>query len=94
MMMVKNSQGREFYVETEGREIYVGTPAAISTIAAQIVVHEALQSTGLKSSNTWKNLLTNDGNMVLGVGYKIPMFCDRQKAIDRVEYAIKAYVAS
>lgn len=93
-MMVKNSQGREFYVETEGREIYVGTPAEISMIAAQMVVHEALQSTGFKSSNTWKNLLDNNGNQLLGVGYKIPMFCGQQKAIDRVEDAIKAYVAS
>lgn len=92
-MKMQNSQGREFYVEVDGREIYVGTPAEISTIAAQMVVHEALKPTGFKSSGRWMNLLADNGNQVLGVGYKIPMFCNQQRAIARVEEAIKAYVA-
>ena len=92
MEKVFDRKQREFYVEAEGRTIYIGTPAMLSGIAAQMIVHEAVAESKLESARTWRNILTNDIKYaVLGVGYKIPFFCSQQRALERVKKSIQAY---
>lgn len=89
---VISKQGREFFIDVEGRVIFVATPAAFSNIAAQMVVHEAMASSGMKSSSTWMSVASDKDELLLGVGYKIPMFCSAKKALAKVTCAIEQYV--
>lgn len=91
--MIKSKNGRKFHVEVsqEDRIIYIGTDAEFSDIAAQLIVHEAMEATGYKSSKTWKNMMGADKNLIIGVGYKIPLFTQTAKARVKVQNALTAY---
>ena len=92
MEKVFDRKQREFYVEVDGRSIYIGTPAMFSGIAAQMIAHEAVAESKLKSDHTWCNIMTDDSNgTVIGVGYKIPFFCSQHRALERVKKSIQAY---
>ena len=92
-MLVKNSKGREFVVErsTDSRQIYVGTPAIISDIAAQLIVHDAMRKSFMKSSKSWTNL-EHENALILGVGFKVPFFMPMNMAEKLAERSIKMSV--
>ena len=89
---VLDKKNREFYVEASGRHIYIGTPAMFSGLAAQMIAHEAVADSGMKSNGMFMDIPTGDENgSVIAVGYKVPFFCTTGKALNRVKASIKAY---
>ena len=89
---VFDQKNREFYVEASGRNIYIGTPAMFSDLAAQMIAHEAVADSGMKSNGMCMDIPTGDENgSVIAVGYKVPFFCTTGMALNRVKASIEAY---
>ena len=90
--VMSNKNTRTFVVDQQNGMVFVGTEAYVSTIAAQMIVHEAMKPTGLKFGGKWTNLEDENGNTILGVGYKLSLI-DRilGRKMDVVYEALKQY---
>ena len=73
-------EGRNYVIKFDGKEAFVGTPAYVSIMAAQLVVHEFMAPLKWKTSGAWTCLEDSDGNECIAVGYKVPLI-KRAKAM-------------
>lgn len=77
--------GRNFIVYfCNERKVYIGTAGLISNIAAQMICHEVMAKLKWRPTNSAIDLKDQNGNLCVAVGYKVPMFVNPQKAIDRL----------
>ena len=80
--VVRNSKGRKFVIVVDGKEAFVGTKGLFSNFAAQMLVYEALENCEFKTTGSFRDLEL-DGDLVIGVGYKVPVMGNPIKKIER-----------
>jgi hypothetical protein len=90
MSTIVQAAHRKFFVERRGNIVFVAAETMHGTVASQLVVHEAMKSTGLNFSKTWANI-ENDGNeLVLAVGYNLPIL-HREQCMDKLIRTLQAF---
>ena len=81
MMKEFKKNGRDFVVRFVDKEVFVGTPACLSDIACQMIVHETMAPLRWKPTGTFMNMTDHTGNFCIGVGYKVPFFKNAEKSV-------------
>ncbi len=79
--------GRDFVVafNEDKKQIFIGTAAFVSDIAAQLICHETMSPLRWKSSKSWRDLKDFNGNTCVAVGYQIPFWVSSKKAEAKIE---------
>lgn len=83
---------RDFHVKVIERIVYVGKISMTgSNMAAGLVVREAMEPVGFKSTGTWMNIESSNDDWVLGAGYEIPRWMPRWLALMKVRAVLQKY---
>ena len=70
---ILEKNGRKFVASAEdSRTVFIGTVGVFSTIATQMVCHDAMEPLHWKPTGTLTYLVL-DGKTCIAVGYKIPL---------------------